>query len=67
MEERFSPRVCVVTRGNFDEKLPQVLSALRSASFVAIDCEMSGLWREKWLGGQYVDTLDSRWARVRDS
>ena len=65
--ESFSPRVCAVTRANAAELLPQVVAACEQASFVAIDCEMSGLWRQRWLGASYADSLDSRWARVRDS
>ena len=65
--ESFSPRVCAVTRANAAELLPQVVAACEQASFGAIDCEMSGLWRQRWLGASYADSLDSRWARVRDS
>ena len=67
MNRPIQPKTQVVTRSNFNELLPRILAACDSANFIAIDCEMSGLWRERWLGGCEMDSLDSRWSRVRDS
>jgi hypothetical protein len=65
--ETFFPVTRVVNRDNFQRELPALLASIARAQFVAIDCEMSGLWRAKWLAGSELDSLDSRWARVRDS
>ena len=36
-----------------------IVAAVDGAAFIAIDCEMSGLWRDVWLGGSSLDSLDS--------
>lgn len=52
-----------VTRDTFHEALPLVRQALSEASFVAIDCEMSGLFdydSRPWL----LDDIDTRYHDV---
>jgi hypothetical protein len=56
-----------VTARNFREVLPEIEAAISRASFIAMDCEMSGLGTEPALRTTHFDTLDSRWARVRAS
>ena len=56
-----------ITRQTFPDALATVVAACSRASFVAIDCEMTGLATSKALMSSSIDSLDSRWARVRDS
>ena len=56
-----------ITRQSFPSALDEVVAAISRASFVAIDCEMTGLAAKPALMSSLIDSLDSRWARTRDS
>ena len=64
---RISTPTMKITRQTFPDALATVVAACSRASFVAIDCEMTGLATSKALMSSSIDSLDSRWARVRDS
>ncbi|MES1911511.1 MAG: hypothetical protein MHM6MM_003929 [Cercozoa sp. M6MM] len=58
-----------ITRAHFASVLPQVESAIKRASFLAVDCEFSGLHAaEKWHGLQscQLDPPALRYLQLRD-
>jgi len=65
------PSDCVhrmeITRANFEEKLPMVLDAIRRADVIAFDCEFTGLAAAPWLRASWMDSVDSKWMRLRDA
>ena len=56
-----------ITTENFTSCLPTIISAIRASLFIAIDTELTGLHSASWLRPLPIDTVDSRWARIRDS
>ena len=52
---------------NFERVLPQVLSDIASASCIAIDTEFTGLTTESSLRPHNLDTIDTRYACVRNA
>ena len=54
-----------ISAREFEAALPAVLAAISRASFVAIDCEFSGLAPRPALRQTALDCVDARWAKVR--
>jgi len=52
---------------NFDALLPQILADISSASCIAIDTEFTGLTTESGLRPHSLDTIDTRYACVRNA
>jgi CAF1 family ribonuclease len=62
-----SKQIMEVTASNFHQVLPQLCNDISRASFISFDTELSGLDRESWITSLSCDTIDSRWAKTRDS
>jgi hypothetical protein len=56
-----------VSQLNFDKVLPQVLADIASASCIAIDTELTGLTTESGLRPHTFDSIDSRYACLRNA
>ena len=56
-----------ITWKNFTEQLPGVVASIKSADFIAVDAEMSGLQRNEIGRGGSNDSLQLRYAVMRDS
>lgn len=47
LHHSFEPMAIAVDKRNFDAVLPTVLDAIQGADFIAVDAEMSGLFRRQ--------------------
>lgn len=56
-----------VTRLNFARLLPQILSDISSATFIAFDMEMTGISADKRLQNTSIDVLQHRYMKLRES
>lgn len=56
-----------VTRGNFAQVLPQVLEDIKSATFIALDTELTGLQLTRAHKNSQMDDLITRYGKLRES
>ncbi|KAK9673737.1 hypothetical protein RND81_12G185800 [Saponaria officinalis] len=56
-----------VTKSNFDETLIDLTTHLKSADFIAIDLEMTGITTSPWRESFEFDSSDIRYLKVKDS
>ncbi|XP_074303444.1 poly(A)-specific ribonuclease PARN [Silene latifolia] len=56
-----------VTKSNFDETLIDLTAHVKSADFIAIDLEMTGITRSPWRESFEFDRHDIRYLKVKDS
>lgn len=56
-----------ISAKDFEERLPTVLEAIQRSDIIAIDAEFTGLAAAPWLKASWLDSLDSKWCRIRDS
>ena len=56
-----------VDQNNFQQVKPQVFTSLRKATFIAFDCEFTGLHREKQQGVNVLLTAKNRYAQLRQT
>lgn len=56
-----------ITNDNFAATLPRVLGAIDEADFLSFDLELTGLDRTTFSGVLPLDSVRSRYLRVRDS
>ena len=56
-----------VTKDNFEQLLPQIIEDIKAADFIAIDCEFTGLVKDKLDRIDIMDTAAERYRKVSSS
>jgi len=56
--------MCEVTRENFDDLLPEILSQIDDANFMAIDCEFTALQPDEYSNNSLFDSLEKRYQKI---
>ena len=64
-EEKTHVTTMEITKANFEELLPSIRDAIQCSSFIAYDCELTGLVASNSHNSCAVDSLSTRFDKTR--